>query len=74
MSGRADGMFTALNVDILLPRMNSADMGPNFYKVIAYVANQLPANRKGEGAIQTAENKKSHSQNSANPPGADHKV
>ena len=27
MSGRADGMFTALNVDILLPRMNSADMG-----------------------------------------------
>jgi len=32
------------------------------------------ANREGKGAIQMAENEKSHSQNSANPPGADHKV
>ena len=31
------------------------------------------ANREGKGAIRTAENEKSHSQNSANPPGADHK-
>ena len=29
MSGRADGMFTALNVDILLPRMNSGNLGPH---------------------------------------------
>ena len=43
VSGRADGMFTALNVDILLPRMNSGNLGhiftrcsPNLARVIFY--------------------------------------